>query len=155
MVWFSKCLTFFKIPSASLEGQFGDGFSQCAVGLLSFLLHQHDSSGQGTNFFLCILVVLFLLFKSGQSLGELVIGLIKLHLITLDLLAKITDITIVLITFGICFFSFALKLGNGSQKIVSLRLERLHLFPNSIHGYCLKLYLGLLELSHKSRNFLE
>merc|ERR1719346_338626 len=115
------------------HGQFGNGLSQIAVSLLGFLLHQHDSPGQGANFLLSVLESLFLLLKGSEGFDKLVIGLIKVTLVVLDLLAHVTNVTFISITLTIGLFGFSLKFGNGGHEIVSLRLERLHLFPNGIH----------------------
>merc|ERR1712029_313842 len=115
------------------HGQFGNGLSQIAVSLLGFLLHQHDSPGQGANFLLSVLESLFLLLKGSEGFDKLVIGLIKVTLVVLDLLAHVTNVTFISITLTIGLFGFSLEFGNGGHEIVSLRLERLHLFPNGIH----------------------
>merc|ERR1712001_790333 len=96
--------------------------------------HQHDTSGQSTDLLLCVLESLFLLLQSSQSLCQFVIGLIKVAFISLNLLSQVTDISLILIVFGIGVLGVGLVSGNGGQKLVSLGLERLHLLSDGIHG---------------------
>merc|ERR1712156_119019 len=133
---FSKYLTFFKIPSASLEAiaNLVTVSAKAVSAFFGFLLHQHDTSRQGTDIFLSGLVHFFLFFKSSQSLGQFVIGFIKIHLISLDFLAQIPDVAIILITSGIGFPGITFEFGDGGKETISLTLERLHLLPDSIHG---------------------
>merc|ERR1712083_34989 len=116
------------------HGEFGDSFCERRVGLLCFLLHQHDTSGQCTDFLFCVLESLFLLFQSSQGLGQFVIGLIKLHFISLNLLSQITDVSLMLVIFGVGILGVSLVSGNGGQELIGLRFERLHLLSDGIHG---------------------
>merc|ERR1711976_720249 len=116
------------------HGKLGDGFSKGRVSLLCFFLHQHDTSGQCADLFLCILEGLFLLFQSSQGLGQFVIGLIKVTLISLNLFAQVTDVSLMLIVFGVGILGVSLVPGNGGQELISLRLERLHLLSDGVHG---------------------
>merc|ERR1719427_2436489 len=86
------------------HGKLGDSFGKRRVGLLCFLLHQHDTSGQCADLFLCILESLFLLFQSSQSLGQFIIGFVKLYLISLNLFSQVTDISLVCVISGISLF---------------------------------------------------
>merc|ERR1712156_911959 len=131
-----KVFDFFQntISLLGSHSQFGDSFSQSSIGFFGFFLHQHDTSRQGTDIFLSGLVHFFLFFKSGQSLGQFVIGFIKINLISLDFLAQISDVAIILIASGIGFPSITFEFGDGGKETISLTLERLHLLPDSIHG---------------------
>ena len=83
-----------------LVGEPGDGVGEGLLGLLGFLLHQHDSSGQGGDVGLNLLVHLLLLLEGLGGLGQLVVGLIKGDLEILDFLSIISDITVSLKTTG-------------------------------------------------------
>merc|ERR1712179_208300 len=98
------------------HGKLGDSFGKGRVSLLCFFLHQHDTSGQCADLFLCILESLFLLFQSSQSLGQFVICFVKLYLISLNLLSQVTDISLVCVISGISLFCVCLVSGNGGQK---------------------------------------
>merc|ERR1712083_549908 len=97
------------------HGEFGDSFSKRRISFLCFLLHQHDTSGQCTDFLFCVLESFFFLLKGSQSLGQFVIGLIKLYLISLNLLSQITDVSLMLVVLGIGLFGLSFKTSNGSQ----------------------------------------
>merc|ERR1712168_287613 len=116
------------------HGKLGDGFCKGRVSLLCFFLHQHNTSGQCADLFLCILESLFLLFQSSQSLGQFVIGLIKVTLISLNLFSQVTDVSLMLVVFGVGILGISLVPGNGGQELISLRLERLHLLSDGVHG---------------------
>merc|ERR1712168_359834 len=104
------------ISTLGCHGKLGDSFGEGRVSLLCFFLHQHDTSGQCADLFLCILESLFLLFQSSQSLGQFVIGLIKVTLISLNLLSQVTDVSLVCVISGISLFCVCLVSGNGGQK---------------------------------------
>merc|ERR1719168_230447 len=69
--------------------------------------------------------------------GDLVIGLIITHLKVLDLLAKISDITISLVSSGSGLSGCIFKRSNGGIELLCLSLQRLHLLSNGIHFCCL------------------
>merc|ERR1719373_1288447 len=69
--------------------------------------------------------------------GELVIGLIITDLKVLDLLAKISDITISLVSSGSGLSGCIFKRSNGGIELLCLSLQRLHLLSNGIHFCCL------------------
>merc|ERR1712179_495387 len=98
------------------HGKLGDSFGKGRVSLLCFFLHQHDTSGQCADLFLCILESLFLLFQSSQSLGQFVICFVKLYLISLNFLSQVTDVSLVCVISGISLFCVCLVSGNGGQK---------------------------------------
>merc|ERR1711876_135438 len=116
------------------HGELGDSFCERRVGLLCFLLHQHDTSGQCADFLFCVLESLFLLFQSSQGLGEFVIGFIKVTLISLNLLSQITDVSLMLVIFGVGILGVSFVSGNGGQELIGLRFERLHLLSDGVHG---------------------
>merc|ERR1712209_147538 len=64
-----------RVGFLGLVGEPGDGIGQGLLGLLGFLLHQHDSSGQGGDISLNLLVHLLLLLQRLSGLGQLVVGL--------------------------------------------------------------------------------
>merc|ERR1719322_687972 len=123
-----------RVGFLGLVGQPGDGIGQGLLGLLGFLLHQHDSSGQGGDIGLNLLVHLLLFLKGLSGLGQLVIGLIKSNLKILDFLSIISDITISLVSLPVVFLGSILKLLYGGIETVSLSLQALHLLSDGIHG---------------------
>merc|ERR1712083_1238421 len=116
------------------HGEFGDSFSKRRISFLCFLLHQHDTSGQCTDFLFCVLESFFFLLKGSQGLGEFVIGFIKVTLISLNLLSQITDVSLMLVIFGVGILGVSFVSGNGGQELIGLRFERLHLLSDGIHG---------------------
>merc|ERR1719347_94765 len=81
--------------------QLGDGLGESAVSLLGLLFHQHDTPGESSNFLLSGLEILFLHLQGLQGLGQLVVGLIKVTLGSLDLLAQVPNVSLMLVVLGI------------------------------------------------------
>merc|ERR1712241_1173775 len=79
------------------KSKFGDSLCQAAIGFLGLFLHEHDTTTKSTDLFLRIFEVLFSLLKSSKSFIQFVICFIKIHLIALDFLSQISDISFMLI----------------------------------------------------------
>merc|ERR1719347_1787146 len=118
--------------------QLGHCLGESAVSLLGLLFHQHDTPGESSNFLLSGLEILFLLLQGLQGLGQLVVGLVKVALGSLDLLAQVPNVSLMLVVLGIGLLGDGLKVVDGCEKGVSLSLQRLHLLPNGVHGLCLQ-----------------
>merc|ERR1711944_382362 len=102
------------------HGQFGDGVGKGGVSLLGFLLHQHDTPGKGTDFLFSILEGLQLFLQGAKGLGQFVVGFVKLDLVALDLLAQISDVSLMLVDGLVGLLGVSLKLGNGGVQRVGL-----------------------------------
>merc|ERR1712227_475989 len=124
------------------DGQLGDSVAKSVSSLLVLLLHQHDSTGEGSNIRLNLLVLLVSLLKRLRGLGELVIGLIISNLKILNRLSQISDVTISLVSTASCFSGGLLKRSNGGIELLCLSLQRLHLLTDGIHVWFL---FGLLD----------
>merc|ERR1712241_975642 len=79
------------------KSKFGDSLSQAAISFLCLFLHKHDTTTKSTDLLLSIFEVLFSLLKSSKSFIQFVICFIKIHLVALDFLAQISDISFMLI----------------------------------------------------------
>merc|ERR1719225_235096 len=79
------------------KSKFGDSLCQVTISFLCLFLHKHDTTAQSTDLILSIFEVLFSLLKSSKSFIQFVICFIKIHLIALDFLAQISDISFMLI----------------------------------------------------------
>merc|ERR1712209_619 len=123
-----------RVGFLGLVGEPGDGIGQGLLGLLGFLLHQHDSSGQGGDISLNLLVHLLLLLQRLGGLGQLVIGLIKGDLEVLDFLSIVSDVTVSLVSLSVVFLGGIFKLLDGGIKPISLSLQALHLLSDGVHG---------------------
>merc|ERR1711862_624866 len=115
------------------DGKLGDGVAEVVSGLLVLFLHQHDYTGKSSNIRLNLLVLLVSLLKRLASLGQLVIGLIVVHLEVLDLLSQVSDVAVSLISTGTGLSGSLLKTSNGVVELLGLSLQRLHLLTNGIH----------------------
>merc|ERR1711909_76719 len=102
--------------------------------LLVLLLHQHDPPGESRHIALNLLELLIRFLQGLIGLGQLVVGLIKTNLKLLDLLTKVTDVTISLISSIRGFLGGLLKASNGLVETVSLSFQGLHLLPDGVHG---------------------
>merc|ERR1719225_1812759 len=79
------------------KSKFGDSLCQATISFLCLFLHQHNTTTKSTDLLLSIFEVLLSLLKSSQSFIQFVICFIKIHLIALDFLAQISDISFMLI----------------------------------------------------------
>merc|ERR1712241_1226827 len=79
------------------KSKFGDSLCQAAISFLGLFLHKHNATTKSTDLLLSIFEVLFSLLKSSKSFIQFVIGFIKIHLVALDFLAQISDISFMLI----------------------------------------------------------
>merc|ERR1719391_438041 len=77
------------------------------------------------------------------SISQLGVGLVKVALGTLDLLAQVPDVSLVLVVLGVGLLGDGLKVVDGCEKLVSLSLQGLHLLPDGVHGSRLCSLLGL------------
>merc|ERR1712088_1042394 len=96
--------------------QFGNCFSKSSVSFLCFLFHQHHTSAKCTNIFLGVLEFLLLFFIGSQYFGQFVVGFIKLYLVSLDLLAQISNITFMLVVLCVGFLYAVLVFLNRSVQ---------------------------------------
>merc|ERR1712061_455876 len=130
------------------DGKLGDSVAKVVSRLLVLLLHQHDSTGKGSNIGLNLLVLLVSLLQRLTGLGQLVIGLIIAHLKVLNLLAQVSDVTVGLVSAGAGLPGGLLKGSDGGIQLLCLSLQRLHLLSDGIH-FCFLSALadwGRLEL---------
>merc|ERR1719427_469482 len=97
------------------QGQLGDSLCKSGIGLLGLLFHQHDTPGKSADLLLSVLEVLFLLLQRLEGLGQLVVGLVKLNLSSLDLLAQIPDVSLMLVVPGVGLLGDTLKVGDGCE----------------------------------------
>ena len=79
---------------------------------------------------------LVLLLERLQSLVEFVRGLIKLNLVSMDLLAIVSDVAVGLVSHGIGLLGGILELPDDGVQLVGLILQRLHLLANGVHLDC-------------------
>merc|ERR1719410_850316 len=79
------------------QSEFGDGLSQAGVSFLGLLLHKHNTTAQSTDLLLSIFEVFLSLFKGGHGFSQFVVRFIKIHLVTLDFLAQISDVCIMFV----------------------------------------------------------
>merc|ERR1712029_719130 len=98
------------------------------------MLRRRSSLCKSADLLLSILEVLFILLQRLEGLGQLVVGLVKLDLSSLDLLAQVPDVSLMLVVPGVGLLGHALKVGDGCEEGVGLSLQRLHLLPDSVHG---------------------
>merc|ERR1712141_215789 len=108
MVLFSKYLTFLRIPSASLD----------AMASLVTVSARDESA-----------------FLASSSINMIRLdNALTSSSAFLNLLSQITDVSLMLVIFGVSILGVSLVTGNGGQELIGLRLERLHLLPDGIHG---------------------
>merc|ERR1712241_1482890 len=79
------------------KSKFGDSLCQAAISFLGLFLHKHNTTAKSTDLLLSIFEVLFSLLKSSKGFIQFVICFIKIHLVPLDFLAQISDISFMLI----------------------------------------------------------
>merc|ERR1719192_2719923 len=115
------------------NGKLGDSVAKVVSRLLVLLLHQHDSTGKGSNIGLNLFVLLVSLLQRLTGLGQLVIGLIIAHLKVLNLLAQISDVAVRLVSAGAGLPGGLLEGSDGGIQLLCLSLQRLHLLSDGIH----------------------
>merc|ERR1711892_517395 len=121
MVLFSKNLTFLRIPSASLD----------AMASLVTVSAREESAFFASSSINMIRLVNAL---TSSSAFLKAFSFSSRAVKSLDLLSQVTDVSLMCVIPGISLFGLSLITSNGGQKRVCLRLERLHLLPNGIHG---------------------
>merc|ERR1719326_2348807 len=115
------------------NSQLCDSVAKIVSRLLVLLLHQHDSTGKGSNIGLNLLELLVSLLQRLTGLGQLVIGLIIAHLKVLNLLAQVSDVTVGLVSAGAGLPGGLLEGSDGGIQLLCLSLQRLHLLSDGIH----------------------
>merc|ERR1712098_508999 len=122
------------VGSFRSEGKLGDGVAEGVSGLLVLFLHQHDPPGQGGHISLHLFELLLCFLKGLSGLGQLVVGLIKADLKSLDFLAVVPDVAISLLCPGGSLLGGVLEALDGGIETISLGLEALHLLADGVHG---------------------
>merc|ERR1712020_855829 len=117
------------------QGELGDGGGEVDLGLLGFLLHQHDPTAESSNVGLDLLVHLVLLFVALIGLVQFVKSLIKVNLEAVDFLSIISDVALSLLEDGVRLLGLILELLNDGVETIGLVLQGLHLLPDSVHGW--------------------
>merc|ERR1719200_47066 len=79
------------------QSEFGDGLGQAGVSFLGLFLHKHNTTAQSTDLLLSIFEVFLSLLKGGHGFSQFVVRFIKIHLVTLDFLAQISNICIMFV----------------------------------------------------------
>merc|ERR1719474_2244537 len=126
----------------------GYGVSEVLLGLLGFLLHQHDSTGESSNISFNLLEVLLLLFEGLGGLEKLVVRLVESNLQLLHFFAIVTDVAISLIGHALVLLGRVLELADGGIQTIGLGLEALHLFSDCVHGYMLNWLSKLILMTY-------
>merc|ERR1712045_328148 len=116
------------------NSQLCDSVAKVVSRLLVLLLHQHDSTGKGSNVGLNLFELLVSLLQRLTGLGQLVIGLIIAHLKVLNLLAQISDVAVSLVSPTDSLPGGLLEGSDGGIQLLCLSLQRLHLLTDGIHG---------------------
>merc|ERR1712008_115723 len=117
------------------SGELGNGASKVLLRLLGLLLHEHDSTGKGSNIALYFPVHFVLLFQALGGLLQLVASLIKVNLKTVDFLAEVPDVDVGLVGAPVGLLGLVLEAIDDGVEAVGLRLEGLHLLPDGVHGW--------------------
>merc|ERR1719150_884848 len=116
------------------NSQLCDSVAKVVSRFLVLLLHQHDSTGKGSNIGLNLFELLVSLLQRLTGLGQLVIGLIIAHLKVLNLLAQVSDVAVGLVSPTDSLPGGLLKGSDGGIQLLCLSLQRLHLLTDGIHG---------------------
>jgi len=105
------------------QGELGDGGGEVDLGLLGFLLHQHDPTAEGSNVGLDLLVHLVLLLVALIGLVQFVKSLIKVNLEAVDFLSIISDVALSLLEDGVGLLGLILKLLDDGVEAIGLVLQ--------------------------------